>query len=165
MPESELYINFLKRNFVYFFLPFFIGFVTAVYLYSTEPTKQNISQTYKLLYDSENIEARSLLADQAVSELRAQKFAEVFEDASVNIYKASPLNISIEVSSSSRETSYALLLKETEYLRQNFEVSELTNPEIAVGEPSWFRYLVSGAIIGGLFGLIISLIREYLRNY
>lgn len=165
MKESALYLQFLQRNLILFFLSLLVTLIISTYLYASEPTYHRISQTYKLTYNLENIDSVLALTDQAVTELRAQRFAEAFNGASVNIYKSSPFNISIESTSGDRDTSYALLIKEIEYLRQNFEAQELTRPEITIVEPSLFRYMMSGVIIGGLIGLIASLIREYLRNY
>lgn len=165
MKESEAYINFLKRNWALFLLPLLVSFAFAIYLYAQVPTQVKISQIFKMNYDLQNIDTILALTDQAVSELRLQKFSDVFSDSSAVIYKSAPLNISIEAVSRQRDNSYALLLKEVEYLRQNFQVQDLTSPEISLIEPSLFKYLISALIAGGLIGLIISLIREYLKNY
>jgi len=116
-------------------------------------------------YSLANIDTILALTDQAVAQLRAQRFGDIYGGAAVAIFKSAPLNVSIEATSLNRDTSYALLLKETEYLRQNFSAQELTSPEIVQIEPSLFKYLISGLIIGGLIGLIVSLTREYLKNY
>ena len=165
MKESQLYIDFIKRNLIFLLLPVFLVLVISLYLYAQVPSKVKISQTFKMQYNLENIDTILALTDQAVSELRAQRFSDVFGQSSVSVYKSAPLNISIDATSLNRDTSYALLLKETEYLRQNFQAGELTNPEITQIEPNLFKYLISGLIIGGLIGLIISLIREYLKNF
>ena len=165
MRESELYIKFLKRNLVFLLASIFLSILISIYFYALVPSQVRISQTFKLKYDLGNIDTVLALADQAVAELRSQRFAEAFSGSSVSIYKSAPLNVSIDATSLNRDTSYALLLKEIEYLRQNFQVEELTNPEIAQIEPSLFKYLISGLIVGGLIGLVISLIKEYLKNY
>ena len=165
MRESQLYIQFIKKNFLFLFLPVVFSLIISIYMYASIPAFSRVAQTYKLVYELENIDSVLALTDQAVTELRAQRFAEVFPDASVDIYKSSPFNVSIEATSLQRETSYELLLKEVEFLRQNFSVAGLTSPEISIIEPNLFKYLMSGLIIGGLIGLIASLTREYLRNY
>lgn len=165
MKESELYIKFIQRNLLTLLLPIILVLIISIYLYASEPSRVKISQTFKMQYDLQNIDTILALTDQAVSELRAQRFADVFGGSEVSIFKSAPLNISIDTVSLNRDTSYALLLKEIEYLRQNFQVQELTNPEITQVEPNLFKYLISGLIIGGLIGLVISLIKEYLKNY
>ena len=165
MKESELYIQFVKRNFVSLIIPIILCLLISVYFYAEVPSRVKITQTFKMQYSLENIDTILALADQAVAQLRTQRFGELFGGAEVSIFKSAPLNISIEATSPHRDTSYALLLKETEYLRQNFSIEELTSPEITLVEPSLFKYLISGLIIGGLIGLIISLTREYLKNY
>lgn len=165
MRESQLYIQFIRKNSLFLILPVILSLLVCIYLYASVATYSRVAQTFKLTYDLQNIDSVLALTDQAVTELRAQKFAEVFPEASVNIYKSSPFNISIEATSLQRETSYALLLKEIEFLRQNFNVEQLTSPEISIIEPNLFKYLMSGLIVGGLIGLIASLTREYLRNY
>lgn len=165
MKESQLYLQFIQRNFWFLVLPILGALFISIYFYASMPALARVAQTYKLQYTLENIDVMLALTDQAVTELRAQRFALAFPEAQVNIYKSSPFNVSIEATSFSRDTSYALLIKEAEYLRQNFSVSELTNPEISIIEPNLFKYLLSGLIIGGLIGLIAALTREYLRNY
>lgn len=136
-----------------------------MYLFALEPVYHRISQTYKLTYNLDNLEWVLALTDQAVTELRAQDFAESVDGASVIIYKSSPFNITIETTSKERDRAYSLLIKEAEYLRGNFMIQELTSPEISVVEPSLFRYIMSGFIIGGILGLVTALGKEYLRNY
>lgn len=165
MKESELYLQFIKRNLIFILGPVVLAVLIGVFNYAQVPTQTRISQEYKLTYSLENIDTVLALTEQAVSELRAQRFNEVFPDSLISIYKSAPLNIVIEATTLSRENSYALLLKEAEYLRQNFSSQEVNNPLITQVEPNLFKYLISGLIIGGLVGLIISLTREYLRNY
>lgn len=165
MKESQLYLEFLKRNWLFFLGPIIVSLIVAVYLYAQEPSVIKISQTFKMQYNLENIDTILALADQAVAELRSQRFGDLFANSSVSIYKSSPLSVSVEATSLNRDTSYNLLLKEVEYLRQNFLVAELTSPEISQIEPNLFKYLISGLIIGGLIGLVTSLVREYLKNY
>lgn len=165
MKETELYINFLKRNWLFLLIPVIICLITSLYIFALIPSQTKISQTFKMDYNLANIDTILALTDQAVAQLRLQRFASLFSNSSVTIYKSAPLSISIEATSPSRDSSYALLLKETDYLRQNFSVSELTSPEISQIEPNLFKHLISGLIIGGLIGLIASLVREYLKNY
>ena len=165
MKESQLYFQFIKRNLLFLILPVVLGLLISLYNYAQVPTLTRISQTFKLNYNLENIDVVLALTDQAVAELREQRFENEYDATSVSIYKSSPLNISIEATASDRETSYSLLLKEIEYLRQNFPAADLFSPVITQIEPNLFKYLVSGLIIGGLIGLVISLTREYLKNY
>lgn len=165
MKESQLYLQFIFKNLGFLFLPVIGSLIISIYFYASMPALSRVAQTHKLQYDLENVDAVLALTDQAVTELRAQKFDLEFPESQVNIYKSSPFNVSIEATSLSRDTSYALLIKEIEYLRQNFSVKELTNPEISTIEPNLFKYLMSGFIIGGLIGLAAALTREYLRNY
>lgn len=165
MKESRLYIEFLKRNLLWLILPIILGILISIYMYAGVQTLVKISQTYKLTYDLENIDTILALTDQAVAELRTQRFSEIFPGSTVLIYKSSPLNVSIEAVTEQRDSSYNLLLKESEYLRQHFQVNELISPEITLIEPNLFKYLISGFIIGGLIGLVAALIREYLKNF
>lgn len=165
MKESQLYFQFIKRNLLFLTFPIILCLLISLFNYAQVPTLTRISQTFKLNYNLENIDIVLALTDQAVAELREQRFENAYEETSVSIYKSAPLNINIEATASNRETSYSLLLKEIEYLRQNFPAADLSSPIIAQIEPNLFKYLVSGLIIGGLIGLVISLTREYLKNY
>lgn len=165
MNESKFYIEFVKRNLLFLALPILLSIVISIYFYAGVHTLVKISQTFKLQYNLENIDTILALTDQAVAELRTQRFSDIFPGSSVLIYKSSPLNVSVEAVTQERDSSYNLLLKESEYLRQNFQVGELTSPEITLIEPNLFKYLISGLIIGGLIGLVAALIREYIKNY
>lgn len=165
MRESQLYIDFLKRNFIFLITPISLVLIVSIFLCSQIPSKTKISQTFRLDYNLQNINTILALTDQAVAELRSQYFESVLTDTSVSIYKSAPLNITIEALSPDRGKGFVLLLKEADYLRKNFSAAELTGPEITVIEPSLLKYIISGLIIGGFMGLIISLIREYLKNY
>ena len=165
MKESELYLKFIQRNLIFLMAPIIVALIISIYLYAGVPSRVSISQTFKMNYSLTNIDSILALTDQAVAELRAQRFVNLYPGSSTSIYKAAPLSINIDSISLTRDQSYALLLKENEYLRQNFSVVELTAPEITQIEPNLFKYLLSAIIIGGLIGLVIALVREYLKNY
>lgn len=165
MRESALYLQFLQRNLLIFSFSLYVSLAVCIYLFALEPVYHRISQTYKLTYKLDNLDQILALTDQAVTELRSQDFAEGVNGASVIIYKSSPFNITVEATSKERDRAYSLLIKEAEYLRQNFMIQELTSPEISAVEPSLFRYVMSGVIIGGILGLVTALGREYLKNY
>lgn len=118
-----------------------------------------------MVYNLENINDTLALTDQAVSELRAQRFPSFYQKASASIYKSGPLAITIETVAGQKEISYELLLKESVYLNQNFQVVALSQPEISQVGPSIIKYLLSGMLSGFLVGLCVSLIKEYFNNY
>lgn len=165
MKESELYLKFIQRNVLFLLIPVILSIIVSIYFYAGVATKVQISQNFKINYNLENIDTMLALTDQAVADLRAQKFASLYPDSDVSIFKNAPLSINISASSLNRDASYALLLKEADYLRQNFSIKDLTSPEIILIEPNLLKYLLSGIIIGGLIGLVISLIREYMKNF
>lgn len=165
MKESALFLTFVSKNFILLFLPAFLGLLISVYAYSAKPTQTKLSQTFKLEYNIENIDTASLLADQAVTELRLQEFDSGFPFSKAVVYRIGPTSIAIEVFSADRNSGYELLLKETEYLRQNFKVSTVTEPKITAFEPNIFKFLLTGLLTGFFLGLITALFKEYLRNY
>ncbi len=165
MKESELFINFAKNHILALILPIILGCLISVYFYSSEPAQTKISQSFKLEYALEDINDSVTLADQAVTELRAQRFDLGFPGSQVTIYKPGPLTIAIEILAEDRNVGYGLLLKETEYLRKNFSAGALAQPQLSLVEPSLLKYLLTGMLIGFLIGLSFSLTREYLKNY
>lgn len=165
MKESALFLTFISKNFILLFLPAFFGLLIGVYAYSSKPPQTKLVQSFKLEYNLENIDTASVLADQVVTELRLQEFDSGFPQSKAIVYKIGPMTIAIEVLSAGRNSGYELLLKETEYLRQNFKVSTVTEPKIIAFEPNIFKFLLTGLLTGFFLGLITALFKEYLRNY
>lgn len=165
MKESDLFLGFAKRHLLALILPIILGCLISVYFYSSEPARTKITQSFKTEYSLEDVTESIALTDQAVAELRLQQFDLGFENSKAVIYKPAPLAVTIEILSEDRNVGYALLLKETEYLRKNFSAGALREPQLSLVEPNLLKYLLTGALIGFLAGLIFSLSREYLKNY
>lgn len=165
MRESRLYLDFLKRNIFIFVIFAGISLFINIYQYLRETSDIKVSQSFRVEYTSGNIDQASALADQAVTELRIQKFSNSFPDSGSLIYKSGPFALTIDSVSKSQETGFNLLNKHSQYLKSNFKVSELNNPQVSREEPSILKYLVTGLVLGGLAGLTLSLIRDYFRYY
>lgn len=164
MKESGLYLAFIKRNLLLLLLPPLLGFILSMYFFAQVETLTRVTQTFKLAYTLDNIDTVFALTDQAVGELRVLPY-ETGEAVTVNVYKSSPLSVTVESTSGNSERSYQQLIKRTEYLNSNFQVIELTKPQISQIEPFFIKYLISGLTGGFLLGLITALIREYFKNY
>lgn len=165
MTESGLYLNFIKRNLLFLVLPVLIGFLTGSFLLSQTQNQTKISQSFKLVYNLQELSEAFTITDQAVEELRAQRFAVLYPSATVAIYKSGPFLINIDAVSEQKEAAYELLLKETTYLNQNFFIIEVNKPEIIQVEPSIIKYLLSGILVGLVLGVVASLLKEYFKNY
>lgn len=164
MKESGLYLAFIKRNFLILFLPALFGVIISLYFFAQVKTLTRVTQTFKLAYTLDNVDTVFALTDQAVGELRMLPY-ETGEGVSVNVYKSSPLSVTIESTSGNSERSYQQLIKRAEYLNSNFQVIELTKPQISQIEPFLVKYFISGLAGGSLLGLITALVREYFKNY
>jgi uncharacterized protein involved in exopolysaccharide biosynthesis len=162
MKESSLYLSFLKRNVVLLLIPALAGLFAGLFFFATEKSLYNVSQTFKLEYNLENVEVAFNLTDQSVAELRKLQLG---EGAHLNVYKSAPLSVTIESLSENRETAYSFLIDASGYLNRNFQVVELSRPEIKLVEPKPLKFLLAGGAVGILVGLILSLIKEYMKNY
>lgn len=165
MKESRLFIAFTRKYFVFLFFPVLLGLIISGYIYFQQSPQTKLSQSFKLEYNLENIETSLALTDQAVTELRLQNFDKYFPDSNAVIYKSGPLAITIESFSKDKTLGFQLLLKEAGYLRQNFRVSTITEPQIGLIEPNVLKYILTGLLTGFIAGLTLSLIREYLQSY
>ena len=165
MKESSLYLSFIKRNIFFLILPALLGLLVGSFLLSQINSQTKISQSFKLIYNLQGLNEALAITDQAVEELRTQRFATFYPAATVAIYKTAPFLINIDVVSEQKEVSYELLLKEITYLNQNFSAIEVNKPEISQVEPSIFKYLLTVILIGFLLGFIAALIKEYFKNY
>lgn len=165
MKESQLYIQFIKRNSFILVIPLLVGILVSIFLFSQVKPRTKISQSFKMEYSLENVDTILALTDQAVAELRLQRFDLHFPGSGVAVYKTAPLTINIEAISEEKNLGFELLLKESAYLRKNFSVSELSQPAIDFVEPNIFKYLLSGVLPAFLIGLIIALVKEYFKNY
>lgn len=165
MRESALYLNFIKRNLLVLVISLLTGILLGSFLLSRVKSQTKIAQSFKMIYNLADLNQSLALTDQAVAELRSQKFASLYRSAKTVIYKSAPMLINIEAVSPDNQVAYELLLKETNYLTQNFSVSQITQPEVTQVEPSVVKYLLTGILTGFLSGLIIALSFEYLKNY
>lgn len=165
MKESRIYLEYLRRNWLILTAPILLCLLISLYLYSKLPAQIKATQAFKLIYNLENIQLALPLTDEAVSELRSQNFDKAYKDTSVNIYKNAPLLINIEVVSAKKQTGFEVLEKEADFLKQNFSVSKLTDPEITLEEPNLAKYLLTGILIGFLIGFSISLVKEYFKIF
>lgn len=163
MKESRLYLAFIKRNILLLLLPALLGLIVSMYFFAQVKTLTKVTQTFKMAYTLDNIDIILALTDQAVSELRTLQTDE--PETVSRIYKSSPLSITVEETSVNSEIAYEQLINRTAYLNSNFQVIELTKPQVSQIEPGFSKYFIAGLAGGFLLGLIITLIREYFKNY
>lgn len=165
MNESELYIDFAKRNFLILILPVILGLLLSIFFYAQEKPRIKASQSFRMIYNLSELNLTLALADEAVTELRYQRFSDLFPGSTLIVHKPGPLAITVDALSETKETSYALLLKSAQYLNENFSVGPMNQPEVIQVEPNLIKYIFSGLILGFLFGLTVALIKEYLHNF
>ncbi len=165
MKESEVYINFFRRNIWIILLPLVTGLILSTIFYALAPEKARLEQVFRIEYQVENADVKIALADQAVAETRAQKFNQAFPETKAIIYKSAPLLIAIEVDSPSREDAYDVMLRINDYLDKNFNVAEAAPLVVSAVQPLGLKFLLSGILGGFLAGFAIALFLEYRKNY
>lgn len=178
MRESRLYISFLKNNWMWLLVPAFLGMTAGVFYQGLQPSSFRASQLLEMKYDQLNIPDRIALADHAITLIRSESVQQMLgidRRSKVIAVKNGPLliklqlvlpdNIQTERTSSASGYTLDQLGKATKYLTGRFFLYEVSSGRVVEERPD----LVIGAalgLIGGLgAGLLLALIKIYLRSY
>ncbi len=166
--ESKLFLDFFRRNLLLIVLPVLIFTLVGVLFQLSKPTIYSQNAKYEMVYEVENIQNRISITDQAVSTIRSlnlQKSLELNSSTELVVFKSGPLLIDLTVNSKSVDQTSQDFNKVSNYLVDNYQVKE-----VGLEVPSQNRdispLLIFIALFSGLsVGVVLSLAREYLRNY
>lgn len=131
------------------------------------PNMYVLTRLYEMSYDKNNVTAQIALSDEAITEIRAaniQKSVGVSPGTKLTIYKPAPLSVYLILQSVNSNLS-SDLEKVNNYLTYKFPLKKIGMDIATVKRPNYPLYFLEGIVGGFLVGILISLMREYFRNY
>lgn len=165
--ESQIYLSFLSQNILFLLIPLLIGALGG-YIFTSKTTDKFDSQMLlQMRYEESNLRERSLLTDQATTVLRYPKLQEdigVNSYDKVTIFKSGPVAISLSSESVDAHSSVANLEKIETYAKSNYPIDRVSGVTTEVLPKPYLKNVFMFSVIGFSFGLILSLIKTYLRN-
>lgn len=160
--ESQVYLNFFSKNWLRIALPGVLLPALTYLSLASEPAKFSRSFSLETGQGSPSLE-RVVLADQLVSTLRSEGVKQELrlDDKSI-VYKSGPYLVSIElIGSNDLEASQKILT----FSQENFKAIRVGSEVTSLKSPKLFLPLTVATGAGILLGIILSLIRLYLKNF
>lgn len=123
---------------------------------------------FQVSYNQVDVQQNISLADEAVSVIRSANVESELGftgKTSLSAFKPGPLLISLTVNSDNQMSVQTMLNKSSDYLRAHYQLTELGQDVITVKNPNLLLGIGAGLIVGFLLASLISLLREYFRNF
>lgn len=168
MKELIIYIRFIKRNYLIILLFALFGFLLGFYFMTKQITFYAIEGLYEFEHTSENVDIKKLETDELISVLRGTNLSHEldFSDVqTVDVYKPGPVSFHVRLTSPNRAQLKPNIDKLESFIFSRASITRLSLLELPSNTIVRFIYPVVGMMVGGLFALLISLIRTYVRNY
>lgn len=164
MRESREYIAYFRRNGWIIGMGLVVGVVVGVMVVMGGGKVSRVGQSLELTANESQIVSRSMLADSAVIWVRqVAKEREWIGKEELVVYKQAPVIVRVEVIGV--DGSDKALNRVVDEMVAKYGFGRLTAVERSTSNKfSLWMVIVSGGI-GGMVGLIISLIRSYWRNF
>lgn len=167
MKELTIYLNFFRKNWALILIP---AFLVCVLGFSFQQSKDTVFKIQSLLEFESNgsLDQTNLLNSQAVTFLRSRNLDERFklgQDTKLVVYQPGPLSIQIEMESTSLDNLKLSQKQVTDFIEDRYEVKKVGEDVYQTLTPNIYIGIVLGFLIGGFFGIILALIRTYLKNF
>ncbi len=166
--ESQLYLQFFKQNKMTLLAPIILG-ASLGFVYSQNlPVRYQHSVLLEMEYSSTDIPQKSLLTDEAVTLLRSVHITEelsIEKSPLVRIYKPGPVSLVIETVDSNLPRGLKNNEVLSKYAVEHFPVHQKGTLVKTVVNRPLFLFTIVAAGIGALLGILISLLKTYLRNF
>jgi hypothetical protein len=115
-----------------------------------------------------SLEQTNLLSSQAVTFLRSKNLDEMFnpgKDTKLIVYQPGPLSIQIELESTHLDKLKVSHKQVMDFTYDKYRVKNVGEDVYQTLKPNVYFGTVSGFLIGGFIGVILVLIRTYLKNF
>ncbi len=163
MRESRRYLKFFTSNGLLITVPAVLLSAGAFYYQNQQPAVEYRSILFEMPYTESNVQSQIQLTDQAISLLREKNIQQQVgaTGSTILVYKTGPLAVKIESSSNNADVNKTNLDKLSNYLQQQFPV---TQKGVIVSESrksSPFLFAAIGTTVGLGLGILLSLIKVY----
>lgn len=168
MKESQLYLNFFKKNLLLLILPLVLFSIVGFYIQTTKPALYTMSRLLEANIFESDVQKRVLLIDQAVSTTRQQNVLESLSSnpyMNLSLFKSAPLTVTVSATSQD-----PLVLKEglngvSDYLEVKYKLKVVGQDITTTSRSNVLYGILLGAAAGALCGLFISLVKTYFHSH
>lgn len=168
MKESQLYLNFFKKNLLLLLIPVVLFSLIGFYIQTTKPVIYTESRVLETNIFEGDVQKKVLLIDQAVSTTRQPNvLAGLNQNSNVEmrLFKSAPLTVAVSATSQD-----PLVLKEgldsmSSYLEEKYKLKVVGQDISSTNRPNVFYGILLGSLAGALCGLFISLVKTYFHSH
>lgn len=167
MKESQLYINFFRRNLLIILTPIIVFLGLAFYYLQSLPQTFQYGQLFELNYTDQNASMKISQADEVVTLLRSRGLQSQLgvQPFALTIYKPGPVAIKVVSSSETSLASQKDISLVSSYLKQNYDLKEIGQLEFSQIYPNYLLVYLKALGVGVLVGLLVSLTKEYFQKF
>jgi hypothetical protein len=166
--ESQKYLGFLRRNIAFITIPGALSLAIGVLYIQSIPPSFKAGQYIKVRFEESEIQDKIKLADQIVTDLRVgnlQNSLNVDQSARVSVYKNAPLSFMVEAEHPEKLKATQTVNVLTDYVVSKYPVEVPGNVVERSIPPEYLKLLIGSLAAGAFIGLVISLAREYFKNF
>ncbi len=168
MRESQKYLQFFKQNSLIILGPA-VAFGVVAFLYvSSLPVVSEQTEVWELPYTTDNIQTQVVMTDQAIGVMRSltlKKELGLSDETEVILFKPSPLLISFTTKGSNLSQQAKDLEILTTYSQEKYAATQVGSRITTQTKMNQWVYVAASVAVGGLLGVLISLIKIYFQKY
>lgn len=168
MKESAKYLKFFQRNIFILLAPLLLSMAVSALVINNYPTNYQIHSIFQIDYNETNISQKVAVVDQAVILVRSRNIQlelGVNEGVKVNAVKNAPLSLLLITEGGNKGDVSKAALSTNDFLKLHFDMQEVGRKVEGVVSPPYFLIVSFALGLGFLIGLLISLAKEYFKNY
>lgn len=168
MKESQKYLSFFRRNTPFLIVPLLLALIASALVINNYPSRYQIQSLFQIDYDDTNINQKTVIVDQAVSSVRSKNIQlelRIKDGVKVNAVKNAPFSLLLITEGGSRDDVTQSTLFTKDFLNLHYEMVEVGQRVEGLIPPPYFLIVSLAIGIGLIFGLLISLVKEYFKNF
>lgn len=168
VKESKVYLDFFGKFKITIFVPA-VTLAAALYFYQLyQPTTKHQSLLLEMGYEPDEINQAVTLTDEAVSLLRTRNVHDELSLSGIDkivVFKSGPLVLNIDASGADSGILHKQLNKLGDFAKDKFPLKQVGKQVSFNEKTSEVYFLAAGLSIGFFIGILVSLIRTYLKIY
>lgn len=168
MKESQLYLDFLRKNLLLLLIPIVLFSLLGFYIQTSKPIFYTKTRVLEANIFEDDVSKRVLLIDQAVSTTRQPNVLNNLDenpDVEVNLFKSAPLTVTISATSPDPLPLKESLDNVSQYLVEKYQLKIIGKDIDSANRSNVMYGILLGAAAGAICGLFISLIKTYFHRY
>lgn len=165
--ESAIYLNFFRQQIWLMAIPSF-ALALGGYLYQQSlPARYRLTALLEMNYRLSELPQKTLLTDEAITALRTDVLAagQNLGQNDIRLYKVGPVAVNVEIEGLNQDEVKTDLVKLETQAQNKYDFQERAVSALAVKKQPPFFLAGLGLTVGFFLGLLLSLVKVYLRDY